>query len=112
MVRIGAFVLTVLILCLLLGCSEKTTESVQTGLELSFMNCFSFNAWVWIDGDYKGAFTSERPSVIEVAEGSHTLYAKSNIVVADSFFCWTQDFSVSGGEVTDLQLDCAGHGCR
>jgi len=114
MVRIGAFALTVLALFLLLGCGEKAATVQQTGLELAFPHCLPFNAEVWIDNNYFGSFTSQRPSLLEVAVGSHTLYAKSNLSVhkPDTFFCWTENFSVADGKITYLSLDCYGHGCR
>ncbi len=112
MVRIGSFAVTILALFLLLGCGEKTASVAETGLEINFPHCIPFNAQVWIDDEYFGSFTSERPSLLGVAVGSHTFYAKSNLVVADSFFCWTENFSITDGRITFLALDCYGHGCR
>jgi hypothetical protein len=112
MVRIGAFALMVMAFFLFLGCSEKSTASEEIGVQVSFPHCLSFEALIWVDDTYVGAFSSERPAVLEIAAGSHTLYAKSNLVVADSFYCWTQDFSVASGKLSYVELDCYGHGCR
>jgi hypothetical protein len=113
MFRISAGALTLLTLFLLIGCGGKPASVQESGLELSFADCYVFNAEVWIDEDYVGSYPSGQPSLIEgVAEGSHTLYAKSNIVVADSFFCWTTNFSISKDKTTYLTLGCDGHGCR
>ncbi|MDD4856923.1 MAG: hypothetical protein PHD74_02325 [Candidatus Krumholzibacteria bacterium] len=113
MFRISACALIILTLFLLLGCGGKPASVEEYGLELAFSNCYTFMAEVWIDDTYVGEYTSERSSLIEgVADGSHTLYAKSNIVVADSFFCWTTDFSMSKDKTTYLTLECPGHGCR
>jgi hypothetical protein len=112
MARIGAFGFVMLALLLVLGCGGKPASVQETGLDLSFPHCYSFEAWVWIDDNYIGSFTSEQPSRIDLAPGSHTLYAKSNIVVADSFFCWTTSFNITQDEITFVSLDCYGHGCR
>jgi len=112
MVRIGSFAMTILALFLLLGCGEKAVSVQETGLEINFPHCLEFNAEVWIDDEYFGSFPSQRPSLLSVAAGSHTFYAKSNLVVVDSFFCWTENFSITDGSITFLALDCYGHGCR
>jgi hypothetical protein len=114
MVRIGAFVFMALALVLLLGCGEKATTTQDMGLEVTFPHCLPFNAEVWIDDNYIGSFTSQRASLIDVAAGSHSIYAQSNLHVQDpdSFFCWTENFSIADGKITYLVLDCYGHGCR
>ncbi len=112
MFRVGAFVLIALVLSLSLGCNEKTSEAQETGLELGFMNCITFNAWVFIDGqsaeNLKGSYSSERAWFIDVAAGNHTLYVESNLVVSagNTKFCWTENFSVADGQVTYLTMDC------
>jgi hypothetical protein len=102
-----------MMLLLLLGCKEEATEAQTTGVEITFVNCLTFNAQIFIDDSYKGSYSSERPAIIELAAGSHTLWAKSNLSVnePDTSFCWTESFSVSDGSVTRLLLDCEGHGC-
>jgi hypothetical protein len=113
MFRVGAFIVIVLVLSLFFGCSEKTSEAQPTGLELGFMNCLTFNGSVFIDNNYVGSYSSERAWFIDVAAGSHALYVKGNIVVVvgDSTFCWTQNFSVADGQTTHLDLDCDLGGC-
>jgi hypothetical protein len=111
MVRIGAVALMAVSLFMLLGCGEKSTETTRTGVDLSFRNCLSFEAWVWIDQVYVGSFTSDLPSFIEYKSGSHTIYAKSNLIAGDTCYCWTKTFSVSDGKATSLILDCIGAGC-
>jgi hypothetical protein len=113
MFRVGAFALVVLVLSLFFGCSDKTSDVKPTGLELSFPNCLSFNAQVFVDNNFVGSFSSERAWFIDVATGSHTLYAHANIVVVkgDTSFCWTQNFNVADGQTTRVQLDCRTGGC-
>jgi hypothetical protein len=113
MFRIGAFVLIVLALSLVFGCSEKTSEAQLTGLEVGFMHCLSFNAQVFVDGNYVGSFSSERAWFIPVAAGSHTLKAQSNLVVisGNNKFCWTENFNVADGQTTRLNLDCDTAAC-
>jgi hypothetical protein len=112
MVRIGAFVLIILVLGMWLGCGGKPASVQQTGLNLTFPHCGTFEASLWIDNDYVGSFTSEQPSLIDVKPGGHTLYAKSNMVQGDSFFCWTTSFNITSQKITFVRLDCTGHGCR
>jgi len=114
MVRIGAVALIVLSFFMLFGCG-KTTETNQTGLNLSFDHCLTFEAWVWIEEaglqDYMGSYSSDVPSFIEKKAGSYTIYAKSNVVAGDTCFCWTKKITISDGKTTDLRLDCVGAGC-
>lgn len=112
MARVGAFAAITLLIALMIGCAEKTSSTEQTGLELVFDNCITFAAWVWIDGEYVGTFTSEQPSVIELAAGGHSIFARSNMVVGDSSYCWTRSFSVSDGQTTEVVLDCVGARCQ
>ncbi len=111
MARVGAFVFLILFVSLLIGCSEKTSSVQETGMSLQFANCLSFAAWVWVDGSYMGTYTSEQPNLIEVPAGGHSLFVRSNLVVADTSYCWTSNFSVSEGQVTPVVLDCVGAKC-
>jgi hypothetical protein len=113
MKRIGlVFLMTVLALFALFGCKEKGTEAKVTGIELRFRGCLTFEAWVWIDDEYQGSYTSEQPSTIELPSGAHTLYARSNMFVSgDTMFCWTTDFSVVQDKVVQVYLDCPGNKC-
>jgi hypothetical protein len=113
MFRVGALLSIVLILAMLFGCSDKTSEAKPTGVEIAFANCVTFLANVFIDDNLVGQFSSERPWFIDVAAGSHTLYVESNVDVVSSNtrFCWTQDFSVSDNNTTEILLDCDGHTC-
>jgi len=112
MIRIGAATAMILVLLMVFGCEDKAAETQATGVNLDFENCLTFSAWVWIDGDYYDSFTSEQPSFLELSAGSHTLYARSNVIAGDSFFCWNKEFSVADQQATDLILDCDGAGCR
>ena len=107
MFRVCAFVLVVLGLSLFFGCSDKTSGAKPTGLELGFMNCFTFNAEVYIDNNDVGPFSCERVSFINVEKaGNHTLYARANCVMADSTYSWTKNFSVVEGGTTHVDLNC------
>lgn len=106
MFRVGAFVLIVLGLILFFGCNEKTSEAEVTGLELGFRNCFTFNARVFIDGNYIGSFSSERASFIDVPAGSHALFAEANLATMDSVYSWKQNFNVAAGKITQIALNC------
>jgi len=113
MFRIGALIALVLVGSLVLGCEEDATETTSTGLALSFQNCISFNANVFVDNGFVGQYTSERAAFIEVPSGSHTLFVESNLVVhlGDTNFCWTRNFTVSEGQATVVTLDCHGAAC-
>jgi hypothetical protein len=113
MFRIGALLSIVLILALLVGCSDKTSEAKPTGVEIAFANCVTFNANVFIDDNYIGSFSSERPWFIDVAAGGHSMYVESNLVVVapNTKFCWTQSFNVTDGATTNILLDCDSGAC-
>jgi len=113
MFRVGALISIALVLSLVFGCSEKTTDTQPTGVQISFGNCISFLVYVSIDGNYVGSFSSERPWFIEVPAGSHTLEANANltVVLGDTSFCWGENFSVSEGNTTQLALPCDTAGC-
>lgn len=110
--RIGPFFLLAVILAGLLGCSEKSSSVVQTGLNLKFANCLTCGVYLWIDGEYVTTCSSEQSNFVEVSPGNHSLFAKGNIVVADSSYCWSRNFIVSEGQVTEITLDCIGARCE
>ena len=114
MARVGAFGLSVLFLSLIIvGCDEKATSVQETGLMLSFSNCNTFTAYVWIDDVLlPDEYSTEQPSLIEIASGSHKIFVRGNIVIGDSSYCWTENFSVSEGAITPLALDCIGAKCE
>jgi hypothetical protein len=113
MFRVGAFALIALVLSMVFGCSDETTEATTTGVEIGFPGCITFMAEVFIDGNFVGSYSSERTWVIEVAAGNHTLEAHANLIVhvPDTTWCWSENFSVSDGNVTALSLPCDTAGC-
>lgn len=108
MFRVGAFISIALVLSLFFGCNEKTSEAQQTGLEVGFPNCLTFNAQVFVDDNFVGSFSSERAWFIPIAAGSHTIKAQSNLVVVsgETKYCWMESFSVADGQTTYLNLNC------
>jgi hypothetical protein len=90
------------------GCEEEVTGANQTGIEIGFTNCVTVGIWVWIDEEYQGFMSSDSPELFPVSSGSHSLYCRSNAVLAETqeYVCWTVDFSVSENETTQLVLDC------
>ena len=115
MFRVGAFISIALVLSLIFGCSDKTSDTQPTGLELAFGDCISFIAYVTIDGDTNAirGYSSERAWFVDVPAGNHVLEAYANLVVVqgDSSFCWAENFSVSEGNVTRVTLLCDTAGC-
>jgi hypothetical protein len=112
MIRVGGMALIVLALFLLFGCSDKTTGDEETGVAITFPHCVTFNAHVRIDGNNVGSFSSEHEAVIDLAAGAHTLEADAyGFVVAETTYCWTMNFNVTSGKLTEIALDCYGHGC-
>jgi len=113
MKRIGlvSFVI-ILALSAFFGCKEKGTEAKPTGIELRFRGCITFGAYVFIDGEVQGTYTTEQPSEIEIAAGPHSLYVRSNLYVSgDTFFCWTQDIDVQQDKMLPVTLSCPGNKC-
>jgi hypothetical protein len=108
--RVGALLALVLFAAVyLIGCEEKTTGVAETGIEIQCGNCYPFKVDVFVDGDDIGSFSSEEPKFFNVPTGSHSLYAVSNAVVhvTNEGWCWTLDFSVSEGNVTEIILECS-----
>ncbi len=113
MKRIGALALILAIALTVSGCEEETQGVDETGINLGFTNCLTFAIWLWIDDEYEGTFTSEETQFVEVAAGSHTLYARSNAFLdqENKYFCWSTSFSVSEGQLTYVTLDCTNAWC-
>jgi hypothetical protein len=93
-----------------------TTLPAMGLLEIVTTRCMVFMLSIFIDDDYMGSYSNEHVNdqaiAIEVALGSHTLYAQANIVVADTSYCWTKDFTIVEGQRSAvLVLDCIGASC-
>jgi len=115
MKRIGAMaVIAALALMIFHGCKEDTKGVTETGLQLSFVNCLTFEAWVWVDSEYQGIASSEEPHFFELGEGSHALYVRSNAKSAENlkYVCWKKNFSISDGSITYMTLNCDGAECE
>jgi len=113
MKRIGiASMMIMLALVMVYGCKQQSTEAQVTGIELQFSGCLTFEAWLWVDGEFQGSYTSEQPSTIPVAAGARSLYIRSNMfVTGDTMYCWDEQVTVEDGKVTAVTLPCAGHKC-
>jgi hypothetical protein len=113
MFRVGVFALAMLLLSMFFGCSDETTDTEPTGVEVAFPSCLTFNAVVFIDGNYVGSYSSERSWFIDIAAGTHHLEAHSNLSVVDddTGFCWDETFSVADGSTTLLSLPCDTAAC-
>lgn len=113
MKRIGVISI-ILILLFIISCGEEEEGPKRTGVEIRFQNCLTFGVWVFIDGSFKGTYSSDEPFIIDLPAGSHELEARSNYVITgeDIYFCWQQSFSVSDGKITRIVLDCDGHTCQ
>jgi len=95
---------------------SATTLPATGLLEVVTARCVVFSLLMWIDGHYVGSFgndlPNDQPITIEVPLGGHTLYAKANIVVSDTSYCWTKGFVISERqESAVLVLDCIGAAC-
>jgi hypothetical protein len=112
MVRIGAVALILFSFFVLFGCGDETTGTKETGLNLSFDTCLTFEAWVYIGGLYEGAYSSDVPSFIAHDAGSFPLFVRSNVVAGDTSYCWEETITINEGETSYLRLCCRGRGCR
>lgn len=113
MFRVGVVALTVLMVSMFFGCSDETTDTEPTGVEVAFPNCLTFNAVVFIDGNYVGSYSSERSWFIDISAGTHLMEAHSNLTVNEGNieFCWRESFSVADGATTLLSLPCDTAAC-
>ncbi|MCK4350080.1 MAG: hypothetical protein KAX13_04440 [Candidatus Krumholzibacteria bacterium] len=92
------------------GCDEAV-EAQATGITIRCSNCLTFEVWVWVDDNFMNIISSEEPATFEISSGSHSLFARSNVMDEDIYWCWSLDFSVSDGNVTSVILDCTGAEC-
>ncbi len=110
--QLGAAILILALMPVLLtGCSDDTQEVTPTGIKLNFEQCLSFGVWVFVEGEYQGMASSEEPTFFDLAPGSYTLYMRSNALIGDTYFCWTDEVSVSENATTELTYSCDGHEC-
>jgi len=96
---------------LLAGCSDNSQEVAPTGIKLIYTDCLSFGIWVFVDGEYQGLASSEEPAFFPLASGTYDLYMASNARIGDTYFCWTDQVTVSEGSTKTLTYSCDGHEC-
>jgi hypothetical protein len=96
------------------GCEEEAAGVAETGIEIRCANCFTFEVTVEVDGEYIGYMSSDEPRFFEVPGGSHRIYAQSTAIShsTNTYWCWSEDVSVSDGNVTRITLDCIDAVCE
>ncbi len=97
---------------LLAGCSDDTQKVTPTGIELKFTECLTFGVWVFVDDEFQGMASSEEPAFFALAPGTYELYLRGNAYLDDTYFCWTDEISVSDGNTTVLYYSCDGAECQ
>jgi hypothetical protein len=111
--QLGAVVLVLALLPVLLaGCSDDSQEVTPTGIRLTFTECLTFGVWVFVEGEYQGMLSSEEPGFFALAPGTYELYMASNANIGDTYFCWTDQITVSEGSTTSLTYSCDGAECE
>ncbi len=111
MKRVGVLLLLAIALLTFTSGCDEAVEVQATGVMVMCEYCLTFEVWVWVDDNFMNIISSEEPVTFEVASGSHSLYARSNAMDEDNYWCWSLDFSVSDGNVTTVVLDCRGAEC-
>ena len=97
---------------LLAGCSDDSQEVTPTGMELTFTECFSFGVWVFVEGEYQGMASSEEFAFFPLAPGTYDIYMASNARIGDTYFCWTDQVTVTDGNTIRLTYSCDGAECQ
>lgn len=111
--QLGAVLLILALMPVLLaGCSEDSQDVAPTGIRLEFTECLTFGVWVFVDSEYQGMSSSEEQAFFELAPGTYELYLRGNALLGDTYFCWTDQITVSDGETTSLFYSCDGAECQ
>lgn len=111
--QLGAVLLILALMPVLLaGCSEDSQDVAPTGIRLEFTECLTFGVWVFVEGEYQGMSSSEEQSFFELAPGTYELYLRGNALLGDTYFCWTDQITVSDGVTTSLFYSCDGAECQ
>jgi hypothetical protein len=110
--QLGAVLFILALTSLLLaGCSDDTQETEPTGIRVEFTECLTFGVWVFVEGEYQGMISSEEPGFVALAPGTYELYMRSNAKLGDTYFCWTDQISVTENNTTSLRYSCDGAEC-
>jgi hypothetical protein len=110
--QLGAAIFILALMSLLLaGCSDDTEEVTPTGIRVEFTECLTFGVWVFVEGEYQGMISSEEPGFVELAPGTYELYMRSNAKLGDTYYCWTDQISVTENTTTGLSYSCDGAEC-
>ncbi len=111
--QLGAVLLILALMPVLLtGCSDDSQEVAPTGIQLNFSECLTFGVWVFVEGEYQGMSSSEEVSFFALAPGTYELYLRGNAMLGDTYFCWTDQITVSDGATTTLRYSCDGAECQ
>jgi hypothetical protein len=111
--QLGAVLFILALMSVLLaGCSDDSQEVTPTGIRLTYTECLSFGVWVFVEGEYQGMASSEEPTFFALAPGTYELYMASNARIGDTYFCWTDQVTITDGNTTSLTYSCDGHECQ
>jgi hypothetical protein len=112
MKRVSALLLMSLVLVSFsTGCKDDSANATPTGFEMQFADCLVFGVHIFINDTYQGTCSSEEPKFYPLGAGTYTLFARSNANLGETYFCWTQDITVSDGNTTVVTLSCDGAEC-
>ena len=111
MKRVGVLIILAMTLLTFTSGCDEAVEAQATGVTIRCANCLTFEVWVWVDDNFMNIISSEEPTTFEISSGSHSLFARSNAMDEDNYWCWSLDFSVSDGNITTVVLDCTGAEC-
>ena len=111
--QLGAVLLILALMPVLLtGCSDDSQEVTPTGIRLDFTECLTFGVWVFVEGEYQGMLSSEESGFFPLAAGTYELYMASNAKIGNTYFCWTDQVTVTEGSTTDRTYSCDGAECE
>jgi hypothetical protein len=111
--QLGAVILILALMPVLLtGCSDDTEEVSPTGIRVNFSDCLTFGIWVFVDGEFQGMASSEEAAFFALAPGTYELYLRSNATLDNTYFCWTDQVSITDGNTTSRYYSCDGAECE
>ncbi|MBN1163639.1 MAG: hypothetical protein JXB45_03595 [Candidatus Krumholzibacteriota bacterium] len=105
--RVGALAVFFTVLLMVAPGCEDTQSTDPTGFELSFDECLTVGAWVYVNGKYQDFIAIEHPHFFELPAGSYRVYVRSNAHYESYHLCWETNVSVKEGQVTLLRLPCS-----
>ncbi len=89
------------------GCEDETENAGETGIRIYTQDCLDFGIYVFIDDEEMGFISALEPANIILPAGTYQLFARTNAAWEGHELCWTGEYTVTDGELTDIVLPCS-----